>query len=216
MKNTLEACISKALQDNKIIAVPGFGEFSLQESGAAILNNNKLVPPGSVVIFKQNFQQENPKFISEIQEHIVQKDCYSAENQLDKWAEDRIHYWKNMLLSGNLLKLEGLGIFTPSDGNWIFNGERHQKTSPAYFGLEEISLDAKKEAYQDRITHYLLYTFLFIIPIVGLVAILVSQSERIFGNKNLNDFQVISATHRIQDSASIQPKSKKDSLLTPK
>lgn len=208
--------IIKELQTKGRAEVPAFGVFYLLKTSAEWTQSGvQMLPPGFEVGFSENPLLESSDFIKS----YAQASALS-EKQVLLNTENAVHYWKNSLLNGQDVELEGIGKFTSDENNkYIFQGERLQNADPNFFGLEEVHLPKDFKSFQgsEALFQNILWLFLVVIPVVGLGYLGYTQRYRFMGGEGLDDLKVTQATHRIPEKTktiqdSVQLPHKKDSL----
>ena len=207
--------INEFLKERNSVVVSGFGEFFLKNSKAVVDEKTKsILPPAKEIGFNIDYEAKDQGLIN----FISQKSGLSqseTEADLKKLAD----YWKKQLSENHLIDIEGLGTFYQSENAVTFKGARIEKTSPDFYGLEEIDLQnlktplAHNTSVEDyKINKSILWIFLLILPVAGLIFLAFTQRERLFGKKSFDDLSVKTSTHRIKtDSAKIN-QAKADSL----
>ena len=154
-------------------------------------------------------------------------------DRIEKLLKDQVDSWNSTLYSGQPLLIDGLGEFDQQD--FKFSGYRIESENSDFFGLEEINItDVQKSSkYKtpkgnipkdtNKTVSVLLWIFLLVIPVLGLLYFGYTQQELIFGKKSFDDLVVKNSTHRIDtkekiDTLKVEPKKdslQKDSLTSP-
>lgn len=191
--------------------IPAFGVFSLHDIGAQFdPETKKLLPPTKKVQFRSDYLLQDTDFA----EFVAQKE-QSGLSEVNFEIDKATKYWKQKLAAGEELTIEGLGTFFQGD-TLNFEGERIEKATPDYYGLEEVVLgDIKKSTTVQhentsvtekdyRLNRSILWIFLLIIPVAGMIYLGIAQRERLFGKKSFDDLSVKNSTHRIaKDSVKV-------------
>ncbi len=198
--------ILEYLSKNGSVQVPEFGEFLLEDVGAQFdAETKKFLPPAKLITFRSDYLAENSGFSS----FLSEKERIPAESALTE-IRKQTDFWKQKLAAGEELEIAGIGTFYQGE-TLNFSGNRVEKTTPDYYGLEEIALnDIKKpgkgavvqvnsesENGDYKFNRSILWIFLIIIPVAALAFLAVTQHERIFGKKSFDDLSVKTSTHRI-------------------
>ncbi len=213
------------LQEKGRAELPNFGVFSLQKK-SAILNEEDatLLPPTYEIFFEKNDSTLNSDFAKYISEK-------SGENLFIVQSElkDQIQSWKQELAENKKFLVEELGEFSEENGSLKLLNTSNFVHNSNFFGLEEINL---KEIKENKITSdkknseddyvfskSILWVFLFIIPVGGILFLALTYQDKIFGKKSF-EVSVKTSTHRIEEKPLIKKDSiksfKKDSLKTSK
>lgn len=219
-----------SLQEMGRVELPNFGVFSLQKK-SAILNEEDatLLPPTYEIFFEKNDSILNSDFAKYISEK-------SGENLFIVQSElkDQIQSWKQELAENKKFLVEELGEFSEENGSLKLLNKSNFVHNSNFFGLEEISLKEikenkvtadKKDSEDDYVfSKSILWAFLFIIPVGGILFLAIMYQDKIFGKKSF-DMTIKTSTHRIEEKPLINKdpakidsiKSfKKDSLKTSK
>lgn len=192
--------IVEYLKEHQRVAVPGFGEFILKNSKAVVDEQAKsILPPAKEVAFNVDYEIKD----SYLAQYISQKSG-TANDEVQSHIAKLTGYWKKQLAENQILSIEGLGEFHQTENDVKFLGKRFEKSTPDFYGLEEINLQnlkslqnaASKEG-DYKFNRSLLWIFLLILPIVGIIVLAFTQRERIFGKKSFDDLSVTTSTHRI-------------------
>lgn len=193
----LAAKILEVLQKKGNAEVPKLGVFFIQKKNA-VLENNRLLPPGYEVTFSYQPELESAQ-LSKLT-GISQEEILS-----------QVSTWKQTLLEKNVLLAEGLGEFKQSENRIDFLGQSISQ-APDFFGLEAIELAPEKEvevvsapSEPYKLNRSVLWLLLFIIPVAALVYFAATQRELLFGKRSFEP--VTTSTHRIKEDSI-----KKDSL----
>lgn len=205
----ISAYILEYLKQFGTVAVPQFGVFSLENTKAVINSENgSILPPSSKIAFQPDYQVQNDDFISFLsrQKEISKA---SAERELHLQTD----FWKKRLQSDKTLEISGLGTIVIENGNTTFKGNRLESDYPDFYGLEEIRFSdindkpseiSEKTSEKDyRFNTSVLWIFLFIIPVLGILYFAYTQQELLFGKKSLDDVSVQTKTQRIEKKAPV-------------
>lgn len=131
------------------------------------------------------------------------------------------------------MEIQNLGTIFIEDGHTHFKGNRLQSDHPDFYGLEEIRISdinstGKPEQIVNSEDDYkfkksILWIFLIVLPVLGLLFLAYTQQELLFGKKSFDNVSVKTKTHRIvKDTIKlnvhtppVQDSIKKDSLVKP-
>lgn len=201
----ISSLIFDYLKRKEHVTVPEFGHFEFENSRAEITSeNDKILPPAKKIIFNVDYKAQNPDFLNFIcaQKNINRENAtFELKTQTD--------FWKKKITVGDQFEIEGLGTFIIGDKDLVFKGKRVEIESPDFYGLEEISFSEIKNKVQNqmvpkkqdyRFNNSILWIFLLVIPICGLVYLGITKQELLFGKKSFDDLSVKNSTHRIEDS----------------
>lgn len=211
----ISAYILEYLKQFGTVIVPDFGVFSLENSKAIINSENgSILPPASKIVYSSDYEAKSDDLASFI---AGQKQMTLEASKTD--LQIQTDFWKKKLQADQTLEIQGLGVLFVEDGKTHFKGNRLQSDHPDFYGLEEIkisdisnkntqsetSLNTEKD-YQ--FNKSILWAFLVIIPILGIVYVAYTQQELLFGEKSFDkaNISVQTKTHRIQDTVKAQPK----------
>lgn len=198
--------ILEYLSQNGSVKIPEFGEFVLEDVGAKFdSESNRFLPPAKLITFHSDYLTDDSGFAKFIAQK-EQTDAQSAEIEIKKTTS----FWKQKLAAGEELQIEGIGTFFQGE-SLRFTGNRIEKSTPDYYGLEEIALndikrsgkavvaqdEVQKEGKDYKFSRSILWIFLIIIPVAALAYLAITQQERIFGKKSFDDLSVKTSTHRI-------------------
>ncbi|MCU7614736.1 hypothetical protein N0B16_09845 [Chryseobacterium sp. GMJ5] len=218
----ISAYILEYLKQFGTVVVPKFGVFSLENSKAVINSENgSILPPSSKIAFLSDYQVVSDDLIHFISnQKSISKEA--AENELQIQTD----FWKKKLQADQMLDIQHLGTVFIEDGQLHFKGNRLESDHPDFYGLEEIRFsdihnsekpEISKSSEKDyQFNKSILWIFLFIIPVLGMLYLAYTQRELLFGKKSFDDVSVQTKTRRIEkkmpvkiDSAQIK---KADSL----
>ncbi|PKF72995.1 hypothetical protein [Chryseobacterium sp. PMSZPI] len=223
----ISAYILEYLKQFGTATVPGFGVFSLKNSKAIINSENgSILPPASQIDFTIDYEvksEELTAFIANQKQMSLEASRSDLKIQTD--------FWKKKLQAEQVLEIQNLGTVFIEEGDTHFKGNRVESGRPDFYGLEEIRFSdinngEKVTASESREKDYkfnksILWIFLLIIPVLGILYFVFTQKETLFGKKSFNAVQT--STHRIvKDTVKVMvhavPVSdslKKDSLAKP-
>jgi len=206
----ISAYILEYLKQFGTVIVPQFGVFTLENSKAVINSENgSILPPSSKIAFQPDYQIQNDDFISFLSR---QKDISkaSAEREL----ELQVDFWKKRMQSDKTLEISGLGTAFIEDGKILFKGNRLESDYPDFYGLEEIrfsdindesaEVSENKSEKDYRFNKSVLWIFLFIIPVLGILYFAYTQQELLFGKKSFDNLSVQTKTQRIEKKAPVK------------
>lgn len=211
----ISAYILEYLKQFGTVTVPAFGVFSL-ESSKAIINseNGSILPPSRQIAFASDYELESGELISFISNQ-KQVSMESAQNELQIQTD----FWKKKLQADQTLEIQNLGTIFIEDGETHFKGSRLESNHPDYYGLEEIkfsdisnaerSLSPENTDKDYKFNKSILWIFLFIIPVLGILYVAFTQQELLFGKKSFDTVSVQTKTRRIEKDT---VKVKKDSV----
>ncbi|MBB4808015.1 hypothetical protein HNP38_003355 [Chryseobacterium defluvii] len=209
----ISAYILEYLKQFGSVTVPGFGVFYLENSKAIINSDNgSILPPSSQIAFTPDYgvkSDELAAFISSQKQSSIE----SSKNELLIQTD----FWKKKLQADQMLEIQNLGSIFIEDGKTHFKGNRLESDHPDFYGLEEIRIsdmnvdhshtDNMANEYQFNTS--LLWIFLFIVPVLGILYLTYTQPELLFGKKS---FDEASAQVRTQEKVKEVVRVKYDSL----
>lgn len=227
----ISAYILEYLKQFGTATVPGFGVFSLKNSKAIINSENgSILPPASQIEFTIDYEiqaEDLTAFIAGQKQMSLEASRSDLKIQTD--------FWKKKLQAEQVLEIQNLGTVFIEEGHTHFKGKRIESGRPDFYGLEEIrfsdinngekvkTLVNREKDFKFRKT--ILWVFLLIIPVLGILYLAFTQQELIFGKKSFKNVSVQTSTHRIvKDTVKVMvhtpetPVSdslKKDSLAKP-
>ncbi|ASW75569.1 hypothetical protein IQ37_09405 [Chryseobacterium piperi] len=225
----ISAYILEYLKQFGTVTVPAFGVFSLENSKAIINSENgSILPPASQIAFTSDYEVELDELVSFISNQ-KQISIDSAQNELQIQTD----FWKKKLQADQTLEIQNLGTIFIEDGHTFFKGNRLASGHPDFYGLEEIRLSdisntekpigSEKSDKDYKFNKSILWIFLIIIPVLGLIYLAFTQQELLFGKKSFDSVSVKTKTRRIEktpakiqiDSAQVKISDslKKDSLI---
>ena len=178
--------IYNLLQQKGRAEVPGFGVFTLEKKSAQYdEEQSALLPPAQEILF----ENQPGLFSPELSRYIAEK---TAENLFEVQANlrDEVSSWKEILQKEGKLVLEDLGEFFLVNETINFKAQQDFTKTPKYFGLEAISLEEVSQEtaqaeYQYVFNRSLLWSFLFIIPVGGIVYLACAHQDEIFGKPSV-------------------------------
>ncbi|AZA78352.1 hypothetical protein EG347_12940 [Chryseobacterium sp. G0186] len=227
----ISAYILEYLKQFGTATVPGFGVFSLKNSKAIINSENgSILPPASQIEFTIDYEvqaEDLTAFIAREKQMSLDASRSDLKIQTD--------FWKKKLQAEQVLEIQSLGRIFIEEGHTHFKGKRVEAGHPDFYGLEEIRFSdinngEKVNTSENREKDYkfkktILWIFLLVIPILGILYFAFTQKELIFGKKSFNKVSVQTSTHRIvKDTVKMVAHSpetviadslKKDSLAKP-
>ncbi|UMQ40982.1 hypothetical protein MKS83_16440 [Chryseobacterium sp. Y16C] len=223
----ISAYILEYLKQFGSVVVPGFGVFSLENSKAIINSDNgSILPPASQIAFSPDYEIQSDELAAFI---AAQKQMSLGASKSD--LKIQTDFWKKKLQADQVLEIQNLGKLSIHDDQISFSGNRLENDRPDFYGLEEIRISdiknsEKKEKSVESKKDYtfnksILWTFLVVVPVLGIAYLGYSQQELIFGKKSFDSVSVQTKTKRIEkivpvkvDSAAMKVSDtlKKDSL----
>lgn len=199
--------IIQFLKQQNSVVIARFGRFFLQNTQAILDENTKsILPPAKEVSVEINYLIEDDKKLAKYiaqQAHISQE---MAETEIKKLAD----YWKVQLEHNQEINIGSLGRFIQTETEIQFFGQRIEIETPDYYGLETINLTALSDAdyspsdYQFNKT--ILWIFLLVVPVLGFLAVVFTQKERLFGKKSFEDYSVKISTEKPKNLPAEKPK----------
>lgn len=226
------AYILEYLKQFGTVTVPGFGVFSLENSKAIINSENgSILPPASTIVYQPDYDVKSDDlaaFIGSQKQMSVEASATDLQIQTD--------FWKKKLQAEQTLDIQGLGKISIEEGKTHFKGNRLQSDHPDFYGLEEIKISDINDknlkpavpvhAEKDyRFNKSILWAFLVVIPVIGILYVAYAQQELLFGKKSFDKvpISVQTKTHRIaEDTVKVQVHTpvtadslKKDSVQKP-
>lgn len=226
----ISAYILEYLKQFGTVVVPDFGVFSLENSKAIINSENgSILPPASQIVYTPDYEVKSDELAAFI---AGQKQMALEASKTD--LQIQTDFWKKKLQAEQTLDVQGLGTIFIEGGTTHFKGHRLQSDHPDFYGLEEIRISdmqahsPKPEAVSAAAKEYkfnksILWAFLIIIPVLGIIYVAYTQQELLFGKKSFDNtnISVQTKTHRIEkDTVKVQAHGtpaadslKKDSVL---
>ncbi|MDR6465497.1 hypothetical protein [Chryseobacterium sediminis] len=227
----ISAYILEYLKQFGTATVPGFGVFSLKNSKAIINSENgSILPPASQIEFTIDYEvqaEDLTAFIAGQKQMSLEASRSDLKIQTD--------FWKKKLQAEQVLEIQNLGTVFIEEGHTHFKGKRIESGRPDFYGLEEIrfsdinngeKVDPSVNREKDfKFRKTILWVFLLIIPVLGILYLAFTQQELLFGKKSFNKVSVQTSTHRIvkdtikvmvhTPKATVSDSLKKDSLAKP-
>lgn len=201
----ISAYILEYLKQFGTVTVPDFGIFSLEKSKAIINSENgSILPPASKIVYTPDYKIKSDDLAAFIASHkhmTLEASGTDLQIQTD--------FWKKKLQADQMLEIQGLGTIFIEDGETHFKGNRLQSDHPDFYGLEEIKFSdisnkesqttADKSETNYRFNKSILWIFLIIIPVAGILYVAFTQQELLFGKKSFDPAKVSvqTTTHRI-------------------
>lgn len=206
----ISAYILDYLKQFGTVTVPKFGVFSLENSKAVINSENgSILPPSTKIAFRSDYQVLSDGLVQFISsQKAISKEA--AENELQIQTD----FWKKKLQSEKILEIQNLGTIFIEDGQLHFKGNRLESDFPDFYGLEEIhfsdinngetSKEIENTEKDYQFNKSILWIFLFIVPVLGMLYLAYTQQELIFGKKSFDDVSVQTKTKRIEKKTPVK------------
>lgn len=186
----ISAYILEYLKQFGTVTVPSFGVFSLENSKAIINSENgSILPPASQIAFMPDFEIQSDDLIAFIAE---QKQMSFAASKSD--LKIQTDFWKKKLQAEQTLEIQNLGTVFIEEGHTHFKGKRIESGHPDFYGLEEIkfsdiktkdkSVVSDKSGKEYKFSKSLLWIFLIVIPVLGIVYLAFTNQELLFGKES--------------------------------
>lgn len=217
----ISAYILEYLKQFGTVTVPSFGVFSLENSKAIINSENgSILPPSSQITFKPDYKVESDELVAFISNQ-KQVTLESAKNELQVQTD----FWKKKLQADQNLEIQNLGIIFVENGQAHFKGNRLQSDHPDFYGLEEIRISdinnvdssavSEKLGEEYKFNKSILWIFLFIIPVLGILYFTITQPELLFGKKSFNTQPQVKskAEKRVKDTIKVKTDSAQMKIL---
>ncbi|UOE37972.1 HU domain-containing protein [Chryseobacterium oryzae] len=206
----ISAYILEYLKQFGTVVVPQFGAFSLENSKAVINSENgSILPPSSQINFQQDYHIQDRNFTVFLSQ---QKQISEASAERELYLQ--VDFWKKRLQSEKTLDINGLGTLSLENDQFVFKGNRLQSDDPDFYGLEEIRFSeindqhptvSEENSEKDyKLNKSILWIFLFIVPVLGILYFAYTQQELIFGKKSFDDLSVKTKTQRIEKKAPVK------------
>lgn len=203
----ISAYILEYLKQFGTVTVPNFGVFSLENSKAIINSENgSILPPASKIVYTPDYEVQSEELAAFV---AGQKQMTLEASKTD--MQIQTDFWKKKLQADQTLEIQGLGTIFIEDGVTHFRGNRLQSDHPDFYGLEEIRIsdinnkDLKSNVAVNTEKDYkfnksILWAFLIIIPVLGILYVAYTQQELLFGKKSFDktNISVQTKTHRIE------------------
>jgi len=192
------------LQENGSVELPGFGVFTIENKSAHLDESSSvLLPPIQEIKFQKNtlvFNSDLSKYIAE----VTGENLFVVQTQM----KEEVLLWQEELQKNKILAIDELGDFVSEQQDIKLISKDDYTQNPSYFGLEKIDLkeierpkinniDAEDTDDQYVFSKSILWTFLFIIPVGGIVYLALTNKDKIFGKKSF-EVSVKTSTHRIE------------------
>ncbi|WP_042720717.1 hypothetical protein [Flavobacterium sp. B17] len=208
----ISAYILEYLKQFGTVIVPDFGVFSLENSKAIINSENgSILPPASKIVYTPDYRVKSDDLAAFIAGH-KQMTLEASGTDLQIQTD----FWKKKLQADQMLEIQGLGTIFIEDGETHFRGNRLQSDHPDFYGLEEIKFSdinnkesktavVKNSEKDYRFNKSILWIFLIIIPVLGILYVAYTQQELLFGKKSFDstNVSVQTKTHRIKDAVKV-------------
>lgn len=225
----ISAYILDYLKQFGTVTVPNFGVFYLEKSKAIINSENgSILPPSSQIAFTSDYGLQSDDLAAYI---AGQKQMSLEASKTD--LQIQTDFWKKKLQADQALDIQNLGTIFIEDGYTHFRGNRLPSDHPDFYGLEEIKISdinstgkpvqivSSESDYKFKKS--ILWIFLIVLPVLGLLILAYTQQELLFGKKSFDNVSVKTKTHRIvKDTIKInvhtppvQDSVKKDSAVKP-
>lgn len=186
----ISAYILEYLKQFGSVTVPSFGVFSLENSKAIINSENgSILPPASQIAFMPDFEIQSDDLITFI---AAQKQMSFQASKSD--LKIQTDFWKKKLQAEQTLEIQNLGTIFIEEGQTYFKGKRIESGHPDFYGLEEIrfsdiktkdkSVVSEKSGKEYKFSKSLLWIFLIVIPVVGIVYLAFTNQELLFGKES--------------------------------
>ena len=189
------ALLLEFLKTNGPLSLLGFGTFFLKNSTAYVDSNGQnIVPPGKEIGFQTEDTKDSEQFLNFLGS---KKDISvsAAETEIKK----QVDFWNSTLEKEGILMVENIGTFTLSESNIHLTGNRLEKISPDFYGLEEINLSQIKKAKTSKNleksenAYHFKPSIWWIAPLIaGILAITyfgITQPEKIFGKRSFKNLE---------------------------
>ena len=192
------------LQENGSVELPGFGVFTIENKSAHLDESSSvLLPPIQEIKFQKNtlvFNSDLSKYIAE----VTGENLFVVQTQM----KEEVLLWQEELQKNKILAIDELGDFVSEQQDIKLISKDDYTQNPSYFGLEKIDLkeiertnttniEAEDTDNQYVFSKSILWTFLFIIPVGGIVYLALTNKDKIFGKKSF-EVSVKTSTHRIE------------------
>ncbi len=206
----ISAYILDYLRQFGTVTVPMFGVFSLENSKAVINSENgSILPPSTKIAFHSDYQilsDDLAQFIAS--QKSVSKEAAESELQI------QTDFWKKKIQAEQVLEIQNLGTIFIEDGQLHFKGNRLESDHPDFYGLEEIhfsdfnkgeTFETPKNTEKDyKFNKSILWIFLFIVPVLGMLYLAYTQQDLIFGKKSFDDVSIQTKTKRIEKKVPVK------------
>lgn len=178
------ALLLEFLKTNGPISLSGFGTFHLKNSTAFLDSNGQnILPPGKEI----GFQTDDHDLSDDFVKFIADKKGISA-SAAESEIKKHVTFWNSTLEKDGRLTVEEIGDFILAESFLLFSGNRLEKISPDFYGLEQINLSEIKIRKTSNKAYQFKPSIWWIAPlIVGILAITyfgITQPEKIFGKRS--------------------------------
>lgn len=207
------------LQENGRVELPGFGIFTAEKKSAQLDETSAVLsPPVQEIKFQKNFLVFNSD-LSKYMAELADENLFVVQTQI----KEVVLLWQEELQKNKRLHIEELGDFVQENQEILLISKDNFITNPSYFGLEKIDLNAivnsAEQEFQDSDNQYvfsqsILWTFLLIIPVGGIIYLAMNYQDQIFGKKSFEQKVTNTALNQSKQPLKSQVKAK-DSLITP-
>ena len=189
----------------KKASVPNFGWFSVVKTGAIFDSTTQtLLPPSQQIDFEKKPIQSDEGLIQ-----FIAKRNHTTAQIAEEELNRQVGIWNDALAQNKSLTLDELGFFSLENQTIHFQGARILAENSDFFGLDEINLENIKKTSSYRglkvkksssssFNSVVLWTFLVVIPIAGLVFLAIIQQDLLFGKKSFGNVSIQNSTHRIE------------------
>lgn len=174
--------LTDSLLKNQSVQLAGMGTLVLKMKHAQVDNSSDtIVPPMWMLTFENNRGLR-------------------VENEFTALAQQLLQ----QLLSSGQASITGIGKWISEAGKITFYPET-DNFSEGFFGFEEVKLKKRPKSSpetpkkKDSLLRIILWVFLVIIPICGILAFVIWQKDKLFGGKMVNEFSVKDPAHRIDE-----------------
>lgn len=181
------ALLLEFLKTNKPLSLSGFGTFYLKNSTAFLDSNGQnFLPPGKEIGFQTEDINQTEDFLKFL---AAKKDISLSAAEVE--IKNHVTFWNSTLEKDGKLIVENLGDFTLAESVLFFTGNRMEKISPDFYGLEEINLSEIKNRKTARKSYHFRPSIWWIAPLLaGVLAITyfgITQPEKIFGKRSFTN-----------------------------
>lgn len=181
------ALLLEFLKTNRPLSLLGFGTFYLKNSTAFLDSNEQnILPPGREIAFHTDEINQTDDFLKFLS---TKKDLSIAASEVE--IKNHVTFWNSTLEKEGKLVVENIGDFTLAESELLFTGNRLGKSSPDFYGLEEINLSEIKNRKIVNKTYQFKPSIWWFVPlIVGVLAITyfgITQPENIFGKRSFKN-----------------------------
>lgn len=186
----LEVHIYQLLQEKEAVELPGFGVFTLQKKTAQLdPESSKLMPPTQEV----SFQKQESVNGADLSRYIAAKTLQNLF-QVQTEIQEQVALWKQELELSQEITLTGLGNLKVQNEEWILVSPKDLTQTIGFFGLEELHLEpllnSRAQDFQSDNQYVfgqsILWTFLLILPLGGILFFALSDPQVIFGKKSFH------------------------------